>query len=379
MCIRLTVLYFFLSVSISAAQTSLSGIVTDKETGEPIFGAHIFIENSTVGAISDPDGKYLIKNIRGTNLTIVVSHASYSPQSYLLKHKNRLNFQLKAKTQQLSDFELEDRIDRQWKRFYKQFEAAFFGKTHNADYVTVKNPWVMDLAKSSKDELSGYSVDLLQIDNHALGYHVEFLVEDFLAVADKVSYGGKPLFTAMEAKNPQEQALWDQNRATAYYGSKRHFLYALTNQRLAEEGFEVYTASFDQKFGNFQTEDKVIEEDIYQNGVLNFKDFLKVVYTKEQPEKGFIKDNSSYKRVNISGANRSRNQGIYKLGNRSDFKFQVSYLFIRSSRGASVNLQGFLSNPKVLLEYGYWSWERVAELLPYEYHLDLITRDKEMR
>src|SRR4030065_2574878 len=41
----------------------ISGLVTDKTTGEPIPFANIFVEGTTVGAASNIDGNYVIINI----------------------------------------------------------------------------------------------------------------------------------------------------------------------------------------------------------------------------------------------------------------------------------------------------------------------------
>jgi hypothetical protein len=45
---------------------TITGYIKDKETGEPIIGANIFIEGSTSGALSDPEGHYMIKIKCGT-------------------------------------------------------------------------------------------------------------------------------------------------------------------------------------------------------------------------------------------------------------------------------------------------------------------------
>lgn len=357
----------FLSTSVFG-QSQLSGHVTDAETGEPIFGANVFIENSTVGSTSDPDGKYIIRNIRGAFQNVVVSHAAYVNQVVPLNGRSTLNFTLNPNTRVLSDFELEESRDRKWRRYYKQFEEAFIGQSENAEKVVIQNPWAMELSKSKSDELFGYSFDLLEIDNLATGYHIKFLVESFNKAGTETSYGGKPLFIPLETDDLEQQQEWEENRRKTYLGSKQHFLYALANNRVSEEGFQLYNAEFSQKFGHFITLDPAQPEEVFKDGIMNFEQFLKIVYTKEKPEDAFTR---AYRSTTTLDMSTMRGGGSnVSLRNRQDFNNQVSYLFLRSSKGAKITEDGFLTNPKVLLEYGYWSWERVAELLPYEYHLD---------
>ena len=38
----------------------IKGVVTDKETGKPITGASVMLVGTNQGAMTDPDGKYII-------------------------------------------------------------------------------------------------------------------------------------------------------------------------------------------------------------------------------------------------------------------------------------------------------------------------------
>ncbi len=53
------------------------GRVTDKETGDPLPGANIVIEGTTMGAASDVDGYYVILNVPPGTYTLTCSYVSY--------------------------------------------------------------------------------------------------------------------------------------------------------------------------------------------------------------------------------------------------------------------------------------------------------------
>ncbi|MBQ3623785.1 MAG: TonB-dependent receptor [Prevotella sp.] len=50
----------FLSIGIATAQTQISGTVVSEEDGEPIIGASVLVEGTSVGAATDIDGKFTL-------------------------------------------------------------------------------------------------------------------------------------------------------------------------------------------------------------------------------------------------------------------------------------------------------------------------------
>ena len=55
---------FFLSVGLALAQTStVTGIVLSEEDGEPVIGASVLVQGTTIGTITDMDGKFTIPDV----------------------------------------------------------------------------------------------------------------------------------------------------------------------------------------------------------------------------------------------------------------------------------------------------------------------------
>ena len=70
----LITILFFISNGIFAQLGEIKGFVKDEKTGEPLFGATVYIETAgnKVGDASDPDGKYTIKPVNvGTHVVFV--------------------------------------------------------------------------------------------------------------------------------------------------------------------------------------------------------------------------------------------------------------------------------------------------------------------
>ncbi len=67
---------------ISYAQNgSLTGKVLDAKSSEPLIGANVVIEGTTVGAATDIDGKFQIPNIKPGTYNVVVSSITYKTQT----------------------------------------------------------------------------------------------------------------------------------------------------------------------------------------------------------------------------------------------------------------------------------------------------------
>ena len=70
----------FCSLALASAQTTVSGSVVDAN-GEPVVGAAVFVEGfQSVGAMSDLDGNFTIKNVPAKAKYIIASCMGYKEQ-----------------------------------------------------------------------------------------------------------------------------------------------------------------------------------------------------------------------------------------------------------------------------------------------------------
>ena len=69
-----------LSPKILAQNGELRGTITDSKTGEALFGATVFLENTNLGAATDADGAFVIKNIVPASYNIRISYIGYAPK-----------------------------------------------------------------------------------------------------------------------------------------------------------------------------------------------------------------------------------------------------------------------------------------------------------
>ncbi len=85
---------------LAAAQFSLSGKITDAQTGETLPGASITIEKTSLKTASDVNGNFQFQNLKSGNHALVVSYIGYRQirQSISINQNQVQNFSLKRST-----------------------------------------------------------------------------------------------------------------------------------------------------------------------------------------------------------------------------------------------------------------------------------------
>jgi TonB-linked SusC/RagA family outer membrane protein len=88
--------------SASPQQTqSVSGVVTDA-TGEPLAGVSIAVKGTTIGAITDVDGKYSI-SVPSEESVLTFSFIGFTSQEITAGNRRTINVELKENVQQIED------------------------------------------------------------------------------------------------------------------------------------------------------------------------------------------------------------------------------------------------------------------------------------
>lgn len=73
---RITLLLTFILMMVGSAiaqVTRVSGVVTSSEDGQPVVGASILVKGTTIGTITNIDGKFVLTNIPSSAKTLYAS------------------------------------------------------------------------------------------------------------------------------------------------------------------------------------------------------------------------------------------------------------------------------------------------------------------
>lgn len=87
---------------VTAQVTSLSGVVTSREDGEPVIGASILVKGTTTGTITDVEGRFRFQNLPSSATTLVVSFVGMVTQEVPIK-AGTLNIAMEADAEVLDE------------------------------------------------------------------------------------------------------------------------------------------------------------------------------------------------------------------------------------------------------------------------------------
>ena len=333
------------------------------------MGVHVFIADTMIGTTTDTEGNYRLEKVPLGVQRLYVSIIGFEPEArdVLLRESRayEFNFKLKEAVAELGEITVIDEGDRKWRRRWERFNRIFVGETANSSQTKILNPEVLDFADKG-GTLLAFAGEILEIENRALGYHIQYFLKDFAAEPTRIRFDGEPLFTELEPESPEEAQMWEENRRRAFYGSFRHFILAVLSGRAADHGFETFMrpragsadnlSTFQQS--NFMSDTRqpfdvntlLADSDNPNEKVLDFEGAIEIIFKGELESK-------KYQQWEWAQAEPQGFQGK---------RYQRSLIW--QENGATlVDYKGDLLNPYGVTVSGYLAFERIAEELPKEY------------
>ena len=215
-----------------AAPGAVQGRVVDAETGQPLLGAHVFLNNSTRGATTNAEGRYRLDNLPPGSSEIVASMLGFKAQTQRLRPRSTdaatLDFRLRPTVIKLGEIVVAATRPEHWAAYLERFRTLFLGATNNAERCMMINPEVIDFTyNEDTDRLRARTHEPLIIENRALGYRVYYHLQEFESLRGLVRYLGTSRFEELEPRNKRERRRWQRRRRRTYEGSLQHFLTTL--------------------------------------------------------------------------------------------------------------------------------------------------------
>ena len=341
-----------LHLAARAQPVSISGVVSDAETGLPLPSAHVFVSGSLMGTATDTQGRFILARIPRGAHRVVATMLGYAPQSVdtLMSGPDLvLDFRLEPRVIEAGRLEVTAERDESWRRNLERFEREFLGESESGTASRIVNPEMLDFDRNWWGRLRAKASAPLEIENRHLGYRVTYHLKDYDYTPSVLRYDGDPQFAELAPASPEEAARWVRNRVAAFNGSLRHFLLALLVDSTESQGFRLYRRpSLDNpsrsslRFG--LTPSDLLRDSDSTGAVLRFTGFVEIIYEPELEEQAFLKREGSFRRP---------------APQRS---------WIRLSSGPTlIDWLGSVVDPYGVTVYGYLAFERVGDELPKEY------------
>ena len=353
------------AITINAQE--LHGVIKDKnQNGVPYV--NIGIPARAFGIISDDNGNFkLILPNGGYN--IIVTYTGYNTEIQRISSTSlkSVYFEMKVKEKDLADVVIvsSNEVKDGWNKYGSFFLDEFLGKTINRQNCNLLNPEVLKFYYSRKRKRLKILADQpLIISNKSLGYNIKYSLDSFAHEYETTVsvYSGFPFFEEVEPASEVEKTKWTKARDDAYQGSVLQFMRSLYNRKLFENDFEVqFIASFKGKdtalklnnyYGalNYQMDDSTGVVKILPNQTR-----VGVIYTKEKPAPGYVMSHEA----EPSG-------------------FQFSTLSFQPQEPIFIERNGYFYDQNDIVVSGYWTWAKVADLLPYDYLISAPMQENEV-
>jgi len=359
--IFLTLIFNNSLISQDISNYSINGIISDKESKEPLEGVNVFLNGTTLGSSSNKFGEYKILTVPTGTYRLVVSMIGYKSRNLSIsisaKSLGEVNFELMPISYKLSDVNVVAERDEEWLENMRRFRNNFIGTSENSENCIIINREIIEFKILNNGDLTASAPATINILNDALGYKIKFDLKEFrLAKNGEVDYSGDIWYEKIVPRNELQEEEWIEKRLYAYQGSLKHFLISLCRKSLFEEGFLTYNINYptwnDLRRRDFSHPD--LEEMINTISSLKreiaFDNYIKVEYIEEYEETEFMHYRNEY------GSTITR-----------ELEEQTSWIYLPYGYAIfdiNGNVVDDYHNIKV---YGYWAWLKVADMLPMDY------------
>lgn len=348
------ILFLFTGFSlIAGAQITISGKVIDSASREPLQGASVFAQNTTLGTITNKEGEFSL-TLRSGGYELIVSFTGYqSRQVRITDNKSQqMDIEMIKEDKTLGEVVIQssNEVPDGWEKYGDFFLSHFIGATPFAEKCSLEN---RDAVKfyyyRRSDKLKVLATEPLVITNEALGYDLRYQLDSFVYYykTDLSSYRGTCFFTE-KLGTVSQATVWKTNREKAYFGSRLHFMRSLYDSTLKQDGFtiDLLDENDPTKFTRllyplspdyYNVSDSLDEVEIF------YPRKISVTYLKAVPENEYLQQ--------------------YKLP--MDVGVQISYIDLLNP--VYIKQNGYYYDQRDWINQGYWSWKNLADLLPYDY------------
>ena len=365
---------FLFSVNLFS-QNIIKGNVVN-ENSKPIANTSIYVDGSTIQTKTNENGEFEL-NLPNGQYNIIARAEMY--ENYILSintnQKQHYKIVLDPEIIALQEATVQAMSKDDWEYYYQTFVGLFLGSNEAAKKTKIENPKDLRFNYNKQTrELKATSRNPLIITNNYLGYKIEYDLVDFNLnyQTNYVLTLGTALFTKLNA-NSSKTKKWEENRKTSYLGSVTHFMKSIYDEKLEENGYDVkrlirkenpayqkfkdemliggkISGNVPPKIITYLINQKVTYDSLKiidgKNQFLHFKGLFSVEYKKEKEDILYSKQN---------GSNYTSNQlSIFAL--KSDL--------------LKIEENGSYYHPGDLVVEGYWSWEKIANMVPIDYKIE---------
>ena len=343
----------------SQSDYSISGKIIDETTKLPLQGASVFAENTTIGTATDAEGVFRLRLPNG-GYSIVVTFTGYQAETKRVTTADAGNsgiiIEIKQKEKSLEEFVVKStsEVANGLEKYGDFFIENFIGNTANSKQCYIKNKEALKFYYYRRTKrLKILATAPLEIVNDALGYTIKYELDSFVHEYNTQAsvYTGYPLFQEMAPGSSADIEKWVAARKVAYNGSILHFMRSMYHKKLKEAGFEI---QFIVKNNDKET-------------ALPLKNFYSAMNYSIDESSNTVDILPRQKDVAIIYKNEQSSPLYVEANPEASSKFQLSVVSFLPDESLNIEQNGFYYEQNDITITGYWAWEKVGDMLPYDF------------
>ena len=366
----IVVLLVLFSFGQDATSQDISGTVTDAALGSALEGVTVFVANTSIMTETDASGSFTLATPPQQSFEVVAAADGYAATAVMVSRDQQSSVTLSLENAAPMP-PPEGDTDMSRKNLMKFFESTAFSWSKSAGDIEMVNPEVLQLTHdASNNVISVNASGTFEYDNRALGYKIR--IYDFQLGGNQIGYGwrGYAVYIPLEPRKSKDEKNWKKTRAKTYEGSFRHFLKALVDERVKKEEWAAFFV-----VGPGAVED---HSPIAEAG-------LRSIYGEPQPIM-FDEKDSELKRLDWAGWLRIQ---YYGTGGDNRWERYIDRFWPVSAMSEALktgnvsfvklpDFQAMFDDTGVLSPskspstqvMGYWTFYRMADMLPNDYMPD---------
>lgn len=204
------------SASMAFAQKTVTGTVIETQTGEPVIGASVKVDGSSLGSATNVDGKFTIANVPNSAKNLVVSYVGLKTKIVPIKDNQRIFME-----------SISQALDQVFVVAYgTATKETFTGAASHIDSETIKDRQVSDITNALAGNVAGVTAFKA---NGQPGTGSSIYIRGYgsldsnvgmtpLYVVDGVPYSGD--ISAINPQDIEQISVQKDAAATALYGSR---------------------------------------------------------------------------------------------------------------------------------------------------------------
>jgi hypothetical protein len=228
---------------------TLKATVLDAKTKEPVIGANVYLDGTTIGTVTGTDGKFALDVFMRIYTKLVISFVGY--ESVLIPDPFEgipEVIYLEEKDNRLDEVVVIGKPTFTEKQKMKAFREQFLGRTRAGQSCRIRNEDVIRLIYDPEaNKLHGYADAPIEIENSYLGYFIrcellEFMLD--LKPGKKSLYPDNVSFASITGaaffREIQTNDIISYRRESIYSISLRRFFQLLSDKTIHKSGFSIF-------------------------------------------------------------------------------------------------------------------------------------------